>query len=368
MRVLIGWCWFAAAVLIVSLVVHVSTFLGFDPMAKWPGVMFIHLAIFPPFIAALFYASRTAGKDPRGQDRVFNSAPRWLRILTGVFFAYAFVNFAAFIVLTEGGGPDERDGKYFLRSHGRVIREITEVEYHQQQAYVVRGFSGHWMLFSCGALTLLVGAAKLRRHSAGATAPISGSRTEPGVVASGRAAVSEEALPREAAEPPPEPTTVRAGLVSLALYLACVVLILSGQPALSLVAALPTTTAAVLALRRWNRRPRRSLESCIGCLSAFPNGIIACRMGWLVAEFIYLTIYVGPAAALTHRVGITFPQEGPRQLSNGEPLHNQAWAALMIFVMFPLFAIGTAGLIYLAEHVGRLVEVRRREKTPGSLP
>ena len=83
-------------------------------------------------------------------------------------------------------------------------------------------------------------------------------------------------------------------------------------------------------------------------------------MGWLVAEFIYLAIYAGPAAALTHRVAVTFPREGPSQLSNGELLHNRAWAALMIFVLFPLFAFGTVGLTYLAEHVGRLVEVRRR--------
>jgi hypothetical protein len=168
--VLIGWCSFAATVLIVSLVVHVSTFLGIDPMAKWPGVMFIHLAIFPPFIAALYYSSRTGGKEPGNQDRVFQSAPLWLQILTGVFFAYAFVNFAAFMILTEGGGPHERDGKYVLTSHGTVLRELSKAEYHQHQAYVVRGFSGHWMLFSCAALTMLVGTAKLRRHCTGTPA------------------------------------------------------------------------------------------------------------------------------------------------------------------------------------------------------
>ena len=53
MPLLIGWCWFAAVVLIVSFVVHASTFLGIDPLAKWPGLMLIHLAIFPPFIAAI---------------------------------------------------------------------------------------------------------------------------------------------------------------------------------------------------------------------------------------------------------------------------------------------------------------------------
>jgi hypothetical protein len=365
MRLLIAWCWVVAAVLVVSLVVHASTFLGIDPMERWPGVMLIHVAVFPPFIAAGIFASRTTGKQPRGQDRVFNSAPRWLRILTGVFFAYAFLNFAAFMILAEGGGPEERDGKYYLMSHGRVIREITEAEFHQQQAHVVRGFSGHWMLFSCAALTFLVGVARLRRRSAGAPAPVPRARTEPGAVPAATAAGSEQKRAGEAARPPPEPTTVRAGLLSLVLYVACVVMILSGQPVLSVVAALPVTVALVLFVRRLNRHPGRSLESWIGCLTALPNGIIGFCMARRIAEFIYVAIYVGPTAALAHRVTVTFPREGPQQLSNGALLQNRAWAALMILVMFPLTAVGWWGLIYLSEQVGRLVEVRRRSNNAG---
>jgi hypothetical protein len=171
MPVLIAWCCVAAAVLIVSLVVHTSTFLRLDPMAEWPGVMFIHIAIFPPVIAAIYYARRIGGKEPGHQDRVIKCAPLWLRVLTGVFIAYALVNFAAFFVLSEGSGPHERDGKYFLQSHGTVRRELSEAEYHRQRAYGVRGFSGHWMVFSCAALMMLVGAARLCRRSAGAPAP-----------------------------------------------------------------------------------------------------------------------------------------------------------------------------------------------------
>src|SRR5260370_6600612 len=177
MPLLTGWCWFAAALLIVSLVVHTSTFLGIDPMVVWPGIMFIHIAIFPPFIAAIYYSERIGGKEQGRQDRLINSAPLWLRILTGLFFAYALVNFAVFKVLSEGGGPHERDGKYVLQEHGTVLRELSEAEYHQQRAYVVRGFSGHWMLFSSAALMGLVGAARLRCRSVGAPAPTLGPRT-----------------------------------------------------------------------------------------------------------------------------------------------------------------------------------------------
>src|SRR5215469_14469101 len=138
MPVLVAWCCFAAGVLIVSLLVHVSTFLGIDPMEKWPGVMFIHLAIFPPFIAAIYCANRTAGPKHEAQDRVMSCSPRWLKILTGVFFGYALLNFVVFIVLIEGGSPRERDGKYVLHSHGTVVRELSEPEFHRMQAFVVR--------------------------------------------------------------------------------------------------------------------------------------------------------------------------------------------------------------------------------------
>src|SRR4051794_11491369 len=109
MPVLIGWCAGAAAVLLLSLAAHVSTFLGIDPMAEWPGVMFLHLAIFPPFIAAICYAVRVGGKEAGGQDPVIQSAPWWLRVVAGVCFVYALGNFVTFLVLVEGGGPHERD-------------------------------------------------------------------------------------------------------------------------------------------------------------------------------------------------------------------------------------------------------------------
>jgi hypothetical protein len=365
MPVLIGWCWFAAAVLIVSLVVHASTFLGIDPMEEWPGVMFLHLAIFPPFIAAILYADRIGGPKQGRQDRVASSAPRWLQIMTGVFFVYAFVNFAIFLVLVEGGGPHERDGKYFLTSHGTVLRELSEAEYHQQRAYVVRGFSGHWMLFSGASLMILVGVVRLRR-STRAPAVAFAAPTEQDAVAAVTAELAEQAESEEGAYRPPAPATLRAGVVSLVVYVACLGMICSGQPVLGLVAVPPVTIAMVLAMRRRRGFPHGSFESCLGCLAVFPNGIIASIMGKLAAEFIYLAIYAGLGPALSHEVAVTFPREGPAQLSNGDLLHTRVWAALMTFVMFPLFAVGTIGLAYLADQVGRLVEVRHREPNPGS--
>jgi hypothetical protein len=77
----------------------------------------------------------------------FAPMPRWARYTVKAFFAYAFINFALFFFLSRGGTPDVRDGKYVLHNHGNVIRELSEDEYELQTAYVVRGFSGHWMIF-----------------------------------------------------------------------------------------------------------------------------------------------------------------------------------------------------------------------------
>ena len=346
------WTLVAAVVLLLSLAAHFSTFLGIDPMEAIPGVMFIHVLIFPPFGAAIYYARKTAGSDQAHQTRVMKTSPRWLRLLTTIFGAYAVINFIAFTVFSEGGVPQKKNGKFMLHSHGRLIREMTEAEYHKHQAYVVRGFSGHWMLFSSAALMMLVGADRMRNDRRTA-------RDE-------TAAFARAVVPPPSPPPPPpreadpEPTTPRAGLTALFLYVCCLAMIFSGRPVLGVVSAVPVIGGAVLAFRRRRGFPHAAFESCIGCLLVFPNAFIASKMGNLVAEFIYLLAYVGPDAAINHSVGVTFPKAGPSQLTNGLPLNNRVWSALMILVMFPLFAFGTIGLSYLAEQVGRLLEVRRK--------
>ena len=73
--------------------------------------------------------------------------PRHIQILVLVFAAYTFVNFMLFFYLSEGASPGISIGSYVLQSHGTVIRELTESEYNWQQAYILRGFSGHWLIF-----------------------------------------------------------------------------------------------------------------------------------------------------------------------------------------------------------------------------
>jgi len=59
---------------------------------------------------------------------------------------YAFVNFLLFMTM-QNGTPAFKDGQYYLHNHGKLIRNITEQEYHHFKANLLRGFSGHWIAF-----------------------------------------------------------------------------------------------------------------------------------------------------------------------------------------------------------------------------
>jgi hypothetical protein len=144
--------------LISSVIVHFSTFLGINPERVFPAIWVLHILIFIVWIPVMFSCRNSFTKD---NQRDFwkiatRSAPRWMKVLSVALFAYAFFNFFFTIfVLNEGGVPSELDGKKVIHNHGNVIRELTDAEYEKHQAYAVRTFSGHWMIFYAVGMTVL---------------------------------------------------------------------------------------------------------------------------------------------------------------------------------------------------------------------
>ncbi|HSH03707.1 MAG TPA: hypothetical protein VLL52_14405 [Anaerolineae bacterium] len=126
-----------------SVMIHVTAVLGVNWFNLFPPIMLMHLVVFIPFIALVM----TGGGRMKGRD-FFGPIPIWGRVVMGLVLVYTILNFFYFMQLSEGGGPSIVDGQFVIQSHGTIIREITEAEYNRQQAYVVRGFSGHWMLFA----------------------------------------------------------------------------------------------------------------------------------------------------------------------------------------------------------------------------
>lgn len=159
---IIVWIIFATLFLVISLAVHVSTFLGVDPIESYPNIMWLHILIFPSVLAAIYYVARATGSWSTTFDWTSGHAPKPLQRLSMLFFAYALVNAFVFIVFLEDGTPSPKEGGYYLHHHGEFIREISEAEFHVREAYEVRAFSGHWMFFACLSITMLVGAGRFQ--------------------------------------------------------------------------------------------------------------------------------------------------------------------------------------------------------------
>lgn len=81
--------------------------------------------------------------------------PAWTRAVTGPLVVYVPFNFIFTLLRLGGGSPAIRGGQYVLLNHGKLIRTLTESQYHLYNAYVIRLFSGHWMMFYFVGMMLL---------------------------------------------------------------------------------------------------------------------------------------------------------------------------------------------------------------------
>ncbi len=136
----------ALAGFILSVVVHVSALAGVDISARIPYVCLLHAGMFVVFIPFVFSSRRSLGRKP-SMAQLKAAVPAWAIPVGVALIVYAVVNFALFMVASEGGGPAIRNGHFVLESHGRFIRELTSTEYTAFKANELRGFSGHWLIF-----------------------------------------------------------------------------------------------------------------------------------------------------------------------------------------------------------------------------
>lgn len=132
---------------LMSLVVHGATYAGVNLSEKLPWVWGLHVLIFPLAIPMIL---RLRARGLEGRDfwkSFFAPTPKWVKYFVYALGAYTLINFLLFLYLVKGGSPDIRDGQYVLHNHGKIIRELTAEEYATYKAYVLRGFSGHWLYF-----------------------------------------------------------------------------------------------------------------------------------------------------------------------------------------------------------------------------
>lgn len=147
---IIGW--------LSALVVHVLSIANVDSTAGMPVVWILHAGIFVVWLPMIFYLKKNEevqafyklSKNQRSAGALlkvlFKHTPDWLKVLAVLGFLYMPVNFFLSVV-SQHGSPDLKDGQYILHSHGKLIRILTEQEYHHYKANEIRGFSGHWLGF-----------------------------------------------------------------------------------------------------------------------------------------------------------------------------------------------------------------------------
>jgi hypothetical protein len=150
--------WLNAGGLAYCWAVHLSTFLIVRPPLN--GLELLAFLAIP--VGALGFSA--AVHRTSGNERWLRYSPWWLVGMSAALLAYL----AAILVFADRPPPgywgqaQRHDGGYALVSHGRVLRTITEEEYHLIATRQARRFPFLGMIFSAAGLSAL--AMSLRRE------------------------------------------------------------------------------------------------------------------------------------------------------------------------------------------------------------
>lgn len=141
----------AAAGWIISLVIHILSLAKTDVEASIPYIWILHIGIFAVWIPAIrvlrLFRANQGGKKLFDIYRfVILNAPVWLAVLAIGSFVYCIIGSFIFLFMKEGT-PGIINGQFVLHNHGKILHIITEGEYHQAKAGVMRLFSGVWLAF-----------------------------------------------------------------------------------------------------------------------------------------------------------------------------------------------------------------------------
>ena len=128
--------------LVLSIVAHLASLVGL-PIPGGKFVWSLHIGIFVVWFPAIIVAHRASRGRPQRKlwTNVLSGLPSWVRYAVYTLFAYAMLNFLLFLDTTGSAPQPEGDAP----------------------PAVIRGFSGHWMLFYGAAFAILLSAYRSRR-------------------------------------------------------------------------------------------------------------------------------------------------------------------------------------------------------------
>ena len=135
--VLVPFIALAAIGFILSVAAHLAAIAG-SPIPFGKSVWALRIGIFVVWLPTVLVAYRmTRGANRKDSWRVvLVGCPRWMRSALYVVFGYAILNFVLFMATTAGHSQQQGDAS----------------------PEVVRGFSGHWMVFYGAAFATLYSA------------------------------------------------------------------------------------------------------------------------------------------------------------------------------------------------------------------
>lgn len=148
---LVGWT-LSTSVILLSL-------FKINLVEKFPLLFILLVGVFVVFIPCIFYAKNNERITEYDYENIklfnsnsmplipfFENSPNWILAIIGLSFISVIIFFSQSFS-TETGTAEIINSKYFLTSHGRVLKEINANEYDKIKLLSIRGIFGMAMLF-----------------------------------------------------------------------------------------------------------------------------------------------------------------------------------------------------------------------------
>lgn len=137
-----------------SVAVHLLSCLEINVTRFVPYVWSLQSGVFVLFILTAAAAAREfkyrGGINKTYWQKFYAPMPGWTKYLINALCVYVVISTALFIY--QAGqtpeAPDVVNGNYVVRgAKAKILRQISEEEYDRRYSAIVRGFSGHWLIF-----------------------------------------------------------------------------------------------------------------------------------------------------------------------------------------------------------------------------
>lgn len=145
-----------------TLATHLAGWLGYT--APNQLLVYLGIAIFPIWFFVVKEGRAAMGNSPMTPSEIFKNGyfntfskmlgnpPKWVFVLALICFYYTFLNF---FLNFPHGDAENLNGVFVLTSHGRVIKTLTEAEFHEEKVRFARFVSGHLFAFYAFAVAAL---------------------------------------------------------------------------------------------------------------------------------------------------------------------------------------------------------------------